>query len=144
MPRLPSRAPPSDPRDVLDLEELRVRAGRDEDLVIELLGDFLERTSEMSALAASVAIGDFLTTSKLAHRLKGALLALGAKAAARAAMAVEHQAAALAAETTAPLSAESLEGAVAALRTHCAEACAAMQAACDAAPVKRDQASGWR
>ncbi len=82
-------------KEVLDLQELRDRAGGDEALVLELLGDFLDGGMGLNELCDAVQGHAFEETSRLAHRLEGALLALGAREAATAAREVELHAAAL-------------------------------------------------
>lgn len=97
--------PPVGPRfaiDVLDLEALRDRAGRDEPLVVELLEDFLCRDVSMSDVLAAAEAGDFVRLDELAHRLKVALVSLSAARAASAASAVELRAATLAISKDAP------------------------------------------
>lgn len=143
---MPSLSPP-DPLDILDLAELRERAGHDEELVVELLGDFLDRAGEVATLTEAANAGDYTKAARLAHRLKGSLLALGAKAAARAASTVEHQAAARAADTTASPGDASplLTASIAALTVRHAEACCAMRAAREpVTSVTTASSSGWR
>lgn len=135
---------PPDPQDILDLDDLRQRAGGDEDLVLELLGDFLERTAAMAAIAEAAAAGKFDETSKLAHRLKGSLLALGAKAAARSAAQVEHQASAISADPQ-PAARDLIEASMRVLDTRFHQACASMRAALAGASVMTPRmSSGWR
>ncbi len=82
--------------EVLDLEALRDRAGRDEPVVVELLEDFLCRDVSMSDVLAAAEAGDLARLTELAHRLKVALVSLSAARAASAASAVELRAATLA------------------------------------------------
>ena len=127
---------------ILDLAELRDRAGGDEELVMELLGDFLTRATEVTLIADAANAGDYTKTSKLAHRTKGSLLALGAKAAARAASDVEHQSAMLRdGEPSSTMSAQ-LAASLATLAARFDEACTAMRDAQTAAPAS--VSSGWR
>lgn len=126
-------SPSSPPLPVLDLADLRERAGDDEELVLELLGDFLECAQELEGIADAAAASEFEKTSKLAHRVKGALLTLGAKAAARAASLVEYQASALSTRgDEAGRGSAELLVAVGHLRVCFDEACAAMRAAREA------------
>jgi len=80
---------PSVRAEALDLAELRDRASNDDELVVELLQDFLSRRSTTFDLKCACTRGSFKELSRLAHRLKGTLLALGAKPAASAASDVE-------------------------------------------------------
>lgn len=138
---------PSDPLDILDLAELRERAGHDEELVCELLGDFLDRAGEIVTLNEAASAGDYTKVSRLAHRLKGSLLALGAKAAARAASTVEHQATARAADPGAAATDPTplLTASLAALTVRHQEACCAMRAAREpVTTMATSTSSGWR
>jgi CheY-like chemotaxis protein len=78
---------------VLDLEALSERAGNDDELVRELLGDFLV-LSEGSPLEVVAAIdtNEHGVAAGKAHRLRGALLAIGAVVAGRAMGEVEAHA----------------------------------------------------
>lgn len=135
---------PPDPKDTLDLDDLRERAGGDEDLVLELLGDFLDRTAEMTAIAESAAADEFDKTSRLAHRLKGSLLALGARAAARSAAQLEHQASAMSVDSQ-PAARELLAASIRVLDTRLYQACASMRGALSGATaVTPRMSSGWR
>lgn len=96
--------PPGVPRfavEVLDVESLRDRAGRDEPFVVELLEDFLCRGVCMHDVLAAAEARDLDALGRLAHRLKGSLLSLGASSAAAAAGEVELRAATLAISTNA-------------------------------------------
>jgi CheY-like chemotaxis protein len=95
--------------DVLDLADLRARTGDDEALIAELFQDFLrhgERWSETLQQAAEAQA--FADLSPLAHRLRGALAALGARRAGAAAAEVEAHAFALAAGTAGAAEARTL------------------------------------
>lgn len=77
---------------VLDLPELRTRAGGDEAFVRDLLSDFLTHSAGWSAtLREACESGAFAEAGRLTHRLRGALGALGAKSASQAAEAVERR-----------------------------------------------------
>jgi CheY-like chemotaxis protein len=119
--RCAAAAPPSGPRilcapsvaivaeDVLDLEDLRARTGDDEALIAELFQDFLrhgERWSETLHEAAEAQA--FADLSPLAHRLRGALSALGARRAGAAAAEVEAHSFAIAAGTAGAVQARAL------------------------------------
>lgn len=82
--------------EVLDIEALRDRAGRDEPFVVELLEDFLCRGVTMQDLLAAAEASELERLGKLAHKLKGALLSLGATSAAASAGEVELRAGTLA------------------------------------------------
>lgn len=100
-----ARSRPPGPRftiEVLDLESLRDRAGRDEPFVVEVLQDFLCRGVAMQDVLAAAQSRDFGELKTLAHRLKGALLALAATKAAGAAGEVELRAATLAIASESP------------------------------------------
>lgn len=74
----------------LDLAALFERASQDEELVREVLQDFLATSDAMlRELVTSVEAREFSTAAAKAHRLRGALLALGATRAAQAAGEVE-------------------------------------------------------
>jgi hypothetical protein len=91
--------PPCGPRiaiEVLDVEVLRDRAGRDEPFVVEQLEDFLCRGVSMQEVLAAADARDFDLLETLTHRLKGALVSLAATTAAAAAGEVELRAATLA------------------------------------------------
>jgi HPt (histidine-containing phosphotransfer) domain-containing protein len=117
--------------DVLDLDDLRDRAGGDESLVHELISDFLESGVAMSALRAAVDAQAFGEVGKLAHRLRGALLALGAKTAGKGAGEVEHEAAALASGSLDATSVRALSIKLDELGVSVEEARAAMRAIVD-------------
>jgi HPt (histidine-containing phosphotransfer) domain-containing protein len=130
---------------VLDLAELRDRAGGDEELVMELLGDFLTRATEVTLITDAAQVGDYVKTSKLAHRTKGSLLALGAKAAARAASDVEHQSAMLRDGGPSEAITAQLAASLATLASRFDEACKAMRdAQSGATAVTPSLSSGWR
>lgn len=77
---------------VLDLVELRARAGDDESFVSDLLTDFLTHSTGWSAtLREACESGAFVEAGRLLNRLRGALGALGAKSASVAAEAVERR-----------------------------------------------------
>jgi HPt (histidine-containing phosphotransfer) domain-containing protein len=123
--------------DVLALHELRERTGHDEALLCELLDDFLAHVATRE-LGAAVEAQAFGTANALAHRMKGSLLTLGAKAAARSAGEVEEQAEALAVATAPDASAlHALAIAMADLTERLADALDAMRAVsqCGAASV---------
>jgi CheY-like chemotaxis protein len=81
----------------LDRAALFARACDDAELVREVVGDFLATSSPMlEELTQALASGDLGQAAGRAHRLRGALLALGANRAARAAGALEAVAGALA------------------------------------------------
>jgi HPt (histidine-containing phosphotransfer) domain-containing protein len=82
--------------EVLDIGALRERAGGDEPFVVELLEDFLCRGVSMQDVHAAAGARDLAALGRLAHRLKGSLLSLGAISAASAAGEVEVRAATLA------------------------------------------------
>ena len=86
----------------LDLEDLRDRVGGDEELLVELMDDFIHRGVGISELLVAAETQAFAEVSKRAHRLKGSLLALGAKPAGKAASNVELQASTLAAASSPP------------------------------------------
>lgn len=91
--------PPGGPHfavEVLDIEALRERAGYDEPFVVELLEDFLCRGVSMQEVHAAAESRNLEALGRLAHRLKGSLLSLGAASAASAAGDVEVRAATLA------------------------------------------------
>lgn len=68
---------------LLDLDDLRDRVCGDEELVRELLADFVALADDLvDGLAQAVHSGDRSATKAAAHRLKGALLAIGANRAA--------------------------------------------------------------
>ena len=97
--------PPGGPRfavEVLDVESLRDRAGRDEPFVVELLEDFLCRGVCMHDVLAAAEARDLDALGRLAHRLKGSLLSVGAASAASAAGEVVVRAATLAIAGDAP------------------------------------------
>jgi CheY-like chemotaxis protein len=82
----------------VDLAALFERASQDEDLVREVLHDFLSTCDDMlGEVVMGVDSRDFSTAAIKAHRLRGALLALGANRAAEAAGEVELVAATTAA-----------------------------------------------
>lgn len=128
--------PPGGPRftvEVLDLESLRDRAGRDEPFVVELLQDFLCRGVAMQQVVAAAESRDFDALKTLAHRLKGALLALAATKAAGAAGEVELRAAtlAIAGEAPEPRALAALSSALLELGKCFDEACDAMRCVMD-------------
>lgn len=100
--RSPQHALSAPRSEVLDLAELRARAGHDEALVCELLEDFVGRAAGISELRGAAESHAFDEMGKMAHRLRGALLALGARSAGAVAEEVELQASALAIGTGAP------------------------------------------
>ena len=112
---------------------------------MELLGDFLTRATEVTLITDAANAGDFVKTSKLAHRTKGSLLALGAKAAARAASDVEHQSAMLRDGGPSEAVSAQLVTSLATLAARFDEACEAMRDAQNGASVvTRSLSSGWR
>ena len=122
------------PIDVFDLDDLRARAGHDEALVYDVLEDFLRcgvRTSELRCAAEARAFGEL---GKAAHRLRGTLLALGARTAGRIAGDVELRASALAKGTGLPDALSlALSLSLAELTVRFDEACDAMRAVLDRA-----------
>lgn len=94
--RAPRREARAGLTELLDLAALRDRAGHDEALVCELLEDFLARGVGTSQLCSALEAHAFGELATLAHRLRGALLALGARSAGAVAEEVERQAATLA------------------------------------------------
>ncbi len=97
--------PPGGPRfaiEVLDIESLRDRAGGDEPFLVELLEDFLGRGVSVEDLRAAASARDLDGLGRLAHRLKGSLLSLGATSAAAAASEVELRASTLAIAVDSP------------------------------------------
>lgn len=101
-----STAPSASPRvrtsssPQVDLPALRARAGNDEELLREVLGDFLRDVGSLrGAVEVSIDDGRFGDAGRAAHRIRGALLALGADRAALAASALEDGAGALVAVT---------------------------------------------
>jgi HPt (histidine-containing phosphotransfer) domain-containing protein len=113
----------------LDLPALRARASNDEELVREVLDDFLRDVGALrGAVDASVDDRHFADAGRAAHRIRGALLALGAGPAAAAASALEAGACALGTVTD---PSEAQRGEVSALlltfRRRLDEACAAMR-----------------
>jgi HPt (histidine-containing phosphotransfer) domain-containing protein len=82
---VPTAAPPQ-----VDIPALRARAGDDEELVREVLADFLRDVGDLRGVVdGSVGDGRFADAGRAAHRIRGALLALGAGPAAGAASALE-------------------------------------------------------
>jgi hypothetical protein len=97
--------PPYGPRfaiEVLDVEVLRDRAGRDEPFVVEQFEDFLCRGVSMQEVLAAADARDFELLRTLTRSLKGALLSLAAMTAAAAAGEVELRAATLAISADSP------------------------------------------
>jgi len=81
----------------IDFEALRERTGGDEDLIREVFADFLAHEERwLDELREAVFREAFGEAAKLAHRLRGALLALGASPAGQLAAGVEERAGALA------------------------------------------------
>ena len=75
----------------VDLAALRERACQDDELVREVLLDFLSTSDELVGEMIGFAnTGRFAEAAARAHRVRGALLALGAGRAAEAATEVEH------------------------------------------------------
>jgi HPt (histidine-containing phosphotransfer) domain-containing protein len=75
----------------VDLPALRERACQDDELVREVLLDFLSTSDELVGEMIGFAnTGRFSEAAARAHRVRGALLALGANRAAEAATEVEH------------------------------------------------------
>jgi len=96
----------------IDLAALLVRAGNDDDLMREVIGDFLAGSHELvTSVVTAAAAGDHGAAAAHAHRIRGALLALSAGPAALAAGEVE-QLAANVGTATADASAERLAAAV--------------------------------
>lgn len=112
-PRTPGRAP-EEPVALLDLSSLSARAGHDEEFIRELLADFLglagTTAAEIADASAGARHGEVVSK---AHRLRGALLAVGANRAGRAAGEVEMLSAGLAAATAAATTTEPQRAAVA-------------------------------
>lgn len=76
---------------VLDLEGLRERVCHDDALIRELLEDFIQCAPEMLAAVEDACAGERRTDLKSrTHRLKGALLAIGAERAAASAKKLEY------------------------------------------------------
>ena len=122
--------------EALDLAELRDRASNDDELVVELLQDFLSRRSTTFDLKCACTRASFKELSRLAHRLKGTLLALGAKPAASAASAVEVIASGLigtSEQTSEAPRLSALSGAVDVLCARLDETVSAMQSVVDVA-----------
>jgi hypothetical protein len=82
--------------EVLDVETLRDRAGRDEPYVVEQIEDFLCLGVGMPELFDAIEARDFKQLQTLAHLLRGSLVALAANTAASAAGEVELRAGTLA------------------------------------------------
>jgi CheY-like chemotaxis protein len=81
----------------LDLAALSARANHEDDFVRELLADFLGMEKKVRGeIVGAVEAGDHTVASTKAHKLRGALLAVGANRAARGAGEVETLAATLA------------------------------------------------
>ena len=78
------------PSEIFDLSDLRYRAGYDEELVLDAVQTFLASPNAIPDLCAAVKEDAFEKASRGAHRVKGSLLALGAKLAATAAGDVER------------------------------------------------------
>ena len=74
---------------VLQFDELLQRAGGDHSLAFEVLEDFARMLPEIRQGLRNPA-SDANVVRRLAHRLKGALLAIGAKPAAEVARELEH------------------------------------------------------
>lgn len=65
--------------ELLDRESLLRRVGGKENLVSELIGHFLrEMPKQIQEITEALAVGDFNQSARLAHRLKGAALSIGA------------------------------------------------------------------
>lgn len=112
---------------------------------MELLGDFLTREGEVKQIETAAAAEDWTKVAKLAHRSKGSLLALGAKAAARAASDVEHQSAMLRDGGPSAKVRTQLEASLATFAQRFDEACGAMRAAqSSVTDVTPSLSSGWR
>jgi HPt (histidine-containing phosphotransfer) domain-containing protein len=121
---------------VIDLNALRERTGHDEELVREVMRDFLAVSEQMvGEVARSVEAGDFPDVSRHSHRLRGALTVLGATTAASAAGQLESASG----RTTPPPDAHAwLTSMVAALREQVDEACAQMRAYCEGGAESRE------
>jgi len=79
--------------EVLDYESLVDRAGGDEEFAFEILNDLRAGVPrDVAELEAALGAEDHSSAGRVAHRLKGALLAVGANPAAKAAHAVEEAA----------------------------------------------------
>ena len=141
----PTDRPEAAPEEALDLDDLRVRTGHDEALVAELFQDFLrhgERWSQtLLETAEAQAFGDL---SPLAHRLRGALAALGARRAASAAEAVESYSFEIATGTAAADARLLLARALTDLARGLAEARAAMREYLGAVPTMDEGVSSSR
>lgn len=75
---------------VIDASVLEQQLGGDEEFLAEVVKDYRAQRKEISAqLGAAYERGEWAEISSLAHRLKGSLLTLGARASADAAWQVE-------------------------------------------------------
>ena len=89
----PAPAPAAAPSPAVDLAVLRQLCGDDQDLMVELLGDFVAvNRSIADELAAAMAAQDRVRVRGCAHNLKGCSRNAGAKTLGNAAQALEHAA----------------------------------------------------
>ncbi len=111
---------------MIDLRALRERTGHDEELVREVMQDFLSVSDRMmDEVVRSVEAGALPDASLHSHRLRGALTVLGATRAASAAGQLES------ATGKAADAGPSLSSMVVALREQVDQACASMRAYCE-------------